>query len=338
MKKKVVGIFAKYNASEQCFAAMYLAAYVERHYRQIKWFSPTLPVVRGGQLYGFSDKYDKATLHTVGKNRSRLPEWLEDCAAFIFFEPSDEIYDLLPDNTTTTLVVNPYTWNKDVQKFASKCDYALAPCRLWYERFAVINMPTTMLLWPFDPTVQNIFRRGIDWKSPKLFFPAYDASPPQRKFIQKVASIVKQVKPDASVAVAFYDARVTPLEGLDSRAYDWKFVRYLQNADWVVDLNPRPFLSFYNTFAASYGLQYSGYDILPNTDPLNAARRHLIPTKTRQCSGNCVEAVPDMETVAYAIAEQLEMPFDPDENVGALDIRRVEFLRATNEALGFKKC
>jgi hypothetical protein len=337
MKKRTVGIFARYDASEQTFCAEYLARYVTNCYRYTKWFVPEAPRP-GSRFHGFSHQWDSEVVPWHGKRKETLQS-LQTCDTFFFFERNEEILDRLPEGTVTAFVMNPHDRNPESTAFAKRCRYSLvtgSECnRHVTEKAGEIHRT----VWPFDSAMQCIPRVNPDFeKRPGLFFPAFGFSLSERQFVMDVAEIVRLCLPDIRAVVGFYDGTVVPKPGMDSRTHDWRLLRYLQMSDWIIDLNTKPQFCLFPAFAGGYGLPWIGYDIAPNTDERNRARRHLIRNITEnRHSGN---VVPDLETTARQIVTRLGTPFQGDldrhAGAGAWDNRRAEFLRVTNVILGCK--
>lgn len=155
------------------------------------------------------------------------------------------------------------------------------------------------------------------------------------RLTEQVAGIVRLCKPNVKTVVCHFDPEIKPRPGNDSRTDDWRLIRYLQNSDWIVDLNQRPVYCLFGAFAGTYELQWIGFEASPNSDPMNAARRHLI----RQPVLNG-RVVPDVESTAMQIVERLERPFQGDldrhRGSGVWDHRCAEYLRVTNIVLGIR--
>jgi hypothetical protein len=163
----------------------------------------------------------------------------------------------------------------------------------------------------------------------------------ERMFVEQTAELVKLCLPHVQVAVGFYDAKVEPKPGVDSRTHDWRLLRYLQNSDWLIDLNTRPFYTLFPACAGGFGLQWIGFEVAPNTCDSCGTRRHLIQAPVEQTSWQGGQrVVPDLESTVEQIVRFLTTPFHGDldrhANGGAWDNRRAEFLRVTNQILGIK--
>lgn len=332
MKKRTVGIYARYDGSEQSFCAKFLAGYISKCYRYVTWFVPDAPG-RGSSCRGFSYQWDPKVQPCSGR-RKQAGKAAAQCDTFFFFEPNEELFRRLPAGAVTAFVTDPRYWTPRCRAFAEACTYLLVPGRSRDGQAASVNAKT--YFWPFDPSVPGGRRLGIDYeKQPRLLFPAFGFSREERHFAEQVARIVKHCKPDVKTVVTYFDPAIAPRPGNDSRTDDWRLIRYLQNADWIVDLNPRPLYGLFSAFAGTYELQWFGFDTAPNTDPANSARRHLI----RQPVENG-RVVPDLESTAMRIVRRLNMPFQGDldrhRGSGVWDHRCTEYLRVTNIVLGIK--
>jgi len=331
MKKRIVGIFSNYDASEQTLCAEFLAGYVTRCYRFVKWFVPTAP---GGRFRGFSHQWDSAVI-PCNENSDNARRTAALCDTFFFFKPNDELFDVLPKNAVTASIVDPRNQTPETLRFEKRCTFTLLPSECQRRRTA-----QNVLLWPYDPSIQCILRNSLDYeKEPCVFFPAFGLNYMERRFTLQVADIVKRCKPNVKVVVGYYDAAVAPEPGNDSRTHDWRLVRYMQNCDWIVDLNPKPLYGLFAACAGGYGLQWIGFDLAPNNDEWNASRRHLIRQPLTQ-AGTGERVLPDLEATATQIVARLDKPFlsvdERHRSCGAWDNRRAEYLRVTNIVLGVK--
>ena len=341
MKKRTVGIFARYNASEQTLCAEYLARYVTNCYRYTKWFVPEVPRA-GSRFHGFSHQWDSEVVSWHSKRTEQVKS-IQACDTFFFFERNEEILDMLPDETVTAFVMDPRDGSANSLAFAKRCRYTLVTGNDCLKQTTFRESGPNMTVWPFDSAMQCIPKTNpIDEKRPRLFFPAFGFSLPERKFVENVAEIVRLCLPDTQAVVGFYDGSVEPKPGVDSRTYDWRLLRYLQASDWIIDLNPKPLFCLFPAFAGGYGLPWLGYEIAPNTDGMNRARRHMIREPIRRVHENqpVGKVVPDLESTARQIVTRLSTPFQGDlerhAGAGTWDNRRAEFLRVTNVILGCK--
>jgi len=340
MKKRTVGIFARYDASEQTLCAEYLARYITNCYRYTKWFVPEAPRP-GSRFHGFSHQWDSEVVPWQEKRKDILKS-LQSCDVFFFFERNEEILDRLPEGTVTAFVMNPHDPRTETLAFAKRCRYSLVTGSECHKHVTEKERGGHLTVWPFDSVMQCIPRTNPDFERPSLFFPAFGFSLSERQFVMDVAEIVRLCLPDIQAVVGFYDGNVEPKPGVDSRIHDWRLLRYLQKSDWIIDLNTKPLLCLFPAFAGGYGLPWIGYDIAPNTDGLNRARRHLIQGTIRKDAENGRGGIvaPDLETTAEQIVTRLRTAFlgDFDRHAGAgvWDNRRAEFLRVTNVILGCK--
>ena len=338
MKKRTVGIFARYDASEQTLCAEYLARYVINCYRYTKWFVHEAPSP-GSRFCGFSHQWDSEVVPWHGKRKEAIKS-LQSCDTFFFFERNEEILDMLPGETVTAFVMNPHDRGSESLAFAKRCRYSLVAGNECCKQIMEKEYGLHPIVWPFDSAMQCIPRTNPDFeKRPHLFFPAFGFSPAERQFVIDVAEIVRLCLPNVQAAVGFYDATVEPKPGVDSRTHDWRLLRYLQTSDWIIDLNTKPLFGLFPAFAGGYGLPWIGYDLAPNTDERNKARRHLIQATLPQTPEN-PHVVPELETTAKQIVTRLGTPLQGDlerhAGAGAWDNRRAEFLHVTNLILGCK--
>ncbi len=214
MKKRTVGIYARYDASEQCFCAKFLAGYINKCYRYVKWFAPG----RKESCRGFSHQWD-----------SKVPAWNDRqhrtaarCDTFFFFEANEDLRRRLPKHAVTAFVADPRYWSPEQRAFADRCTFLLTPGQSWSDRIASRTAPYQSYAWPFDPSVPGGRRRGIDYeKRPKLLFPAFGFSAEERQFAENVAGIVRLCKPNVKTVVAYFDPTAKPRPGHDSRTDDW---------------------------------------------------------------------------------------------------------------------
>ena len=334
MKKRIVGIHASYNASEQTLCAEFLAGYIAKCYRFVKWFVPEIPE----RARGFSHQWDTEVVPCYGSGE-KAKRTAAQCDTFFFFRPQDDLFDALPRHAVTAFVVDPRNRTPETVAFGRRCTFTLLPSEQWLDRKNADHR-RHILVWPCDPSVQCIPRIDLDYeKEPRLFFPAFGLSYLDRHFILQVADIVKRCKPNVKTVVGYYDANVIPTAGNDSRTHDWRLIRYLQNSDWVIDLNPKPLYGLFAACAGGYGLQWVGFDTVPNNDEWNASRRHLISQPIGR-PGNQERVLPDLESTATQIVALLDTPFPSVDqrhrSCGVWDHRRAEYLRVTNIVLGVK--
>ena len=340
MKKKTVGIYAKYDASEQTLCASFLTGYIIKRYHYVKWFVPYAPTP-GSRSWGFSHRWDTEVVQWTD-NEKRLASDAKACNTCFFFEPNGRLLASLPPEATSIFVVNPRALSEDVYRFARKCKYILVTGSQWQEQLAFCDLLPGAINWPFDPSVQCIPRSNLDFeKTPRLFFPTFGFSYAERNFVEQVIEIVRCCKPNIQSVIGFYDAKTEPRPGYDSRTYDWRLLKYLQNSDWIIDLNPKPLYCLFAACAGGHGLQWFGFETSPNTDYYNSARRHLIKTEVRSAGPRqVVRALPDLNSTAEQLVRRLDTPFndwlDRNTGCGAWDNRRAEFFRVTNMVLGIK--
>jgi hypothetical protein len=94
-------------------------------------------------------------------------------------------------------------------------------------------------------------------------------------------------------------------------------------------------MGFFAAFAGTLGIQWSCFDIPPNTDEYSAARRHLIPYP----DGGLI--LSNAEAIAEHIVRQLMTPMDNDidrnKGEGSHFKRVTQFNRSMNQMLGIKR-
>ena len=340
MKKRSVGIYAAYDASEQCLCAAFLARYIVSCYRYVHWFVPHAPGPKD-RTFGFSHQWDTEVLEWHPANQA-IRDAVKSCDTFFFFMPNRELFDLLPVGTVTACVFDPRTRGSDTLRFARKCAWPLVTSGEWTRQYPSLALWDSLTVWPFAPSIPCALRRDLDYEQqPRLFFPACGLTLSERMFVEQTAELVKLCLPNVRTVVGFYDAGTEAAPGVDSRTHDWRILRYLQNSDWLIDLNPRPFYTLLPALAGGYGLQWAGFDLIPHTGDDCSARRHLVETRLdRNHPQYGVKAVPDLEDTAEQIVRLLTTPFhgelDRHRGSGAWDNRRAEFLRVTNRILGIK--
>jgi len=340
MRKRTVGVYAGYDASEQSLCAEFLARYIVSCYRYARWFVPRTPEP-ADRSFGFSHQWDTEVLGWQNATRATL-DAVKACDTFFFFTPNREIWDRLPAKAVTACMIDPRVRDPVALKFATKCTWSLVTSGAWLKQYPSLTFLENLAVWPFDPSIPCNPRRDLDYeRHPRLFFPAYDLTFSERMFVEQTAELVKLCLPHVRTVVGFYDAKTEPKPGVDSRTHDWRLLRYLQNSDWLIDLNPRPFYTLFPTLAGGYGLQWAGFDILPNRDDACSTRRHLIATQIDRTNPQYgFQAVPDLESTAEQIVRFLTTPFhgelDRHRRSGAWENRRAEFLRVTNMILGIK--
>jgi len=334
MQKRIVGLFANYNASEKTLCAMYLAKHVIHRYRHVVWVVPD-DVSSKSPYFGFSHKWD-ASVKSLQSKGAEIKKQLASWEMCIFFEENEVLYSFLPAVAKTAVFIDPYTWNPDSSRsFVKKCTYALAVSPYVTNQIIQPHTLFNHLLCPFDSTLQLIpkayFSSG---QTAVLFYPAYGMSFLERQCIQHVSEIVKECCPDTKSVIGYYDANETPELGRDARTFDWKLMDYLKQTDWIVDLNPRPLMGLFGSFAGALNIQWSCFDIPPNNDEYNEARRHLIPYPK---GGLTLE---NADKIAEEIVRHLMMPFrddiDRNKRAGSYSKRILEFTRAMNKLFDAK--
>ena len=329
MNKKIVALFAGYNASEKTLCALYLAENILKRYKYIVWVVPD-DVRAGSKYFGFSHKWDTEVLSLKSKE-SEIKKRLCHCEMCIFFEESEQLYSMLPAGTKTAVFLDPYQWTYRQSKgFAQKCTYVLSSSPAVTKKIVQPNLLTHDILCPFDHSLQMLpqvhFPPG---EKATLFYPAYGMSFSERIGLLRIADIVKTCCPQIKSVVAYYDATDTSEAGKDSRTYDWKLLNYLKQADWIIDLNPRPLLGLFASFAGALGIPWAGFILPPNTDEYHAARRHLVPYPKGGLT------IQNAEEIAGTLVEHLmrsnRNEVERNKGAGAYANRLNEFTRAMNK-------
>ena len=284
--KRTIGIFANYDASEKTLCALYLATYVARRYRYAAWIVPE-EVTEESRYYGFSHQWDaevmplrseaeaiKERLTAVDPNTGHAA-----CEICFFFEDNDLLRSLLPPEAKTALFLDHRALNfAKAGAVAKKYTYVIPPSPYVSKKLVQPNLIWNDLFLPFDPAVQITPKSWIQsGNKASLFYNAYGMSFTERQCIKQISEIVKECCPESKSVICYYNAKDAFEEGKDSKTYDWKLFDYLKHVDWIIDLNPRPLMGFFAAFAGTLGVQWSCFDLPPNTDEYNAARRHLVP-------------------------------------------------------------
>jgi hypothetical protein len=337
MKKRTVGIYAKYDASEQSLCALSLINYIITRYRYVVWFTPK-GVKAGDPAHGFSHQWDSGI---VPKSSPKCNAKLKDCDTFFFFEPDTEILDILPKDASTSFIIDPYNWNSTTKDFAKACTHALLLSPDWMPIFSKYYHLPNLIVWTFEPVMQGAtLRKPFAEKELRLFYQAYGFPVLNRHFVKQVAELVRLCRPKTKSVIGFYDAAEPSGPGYDARAYDWRLHQYIQNCDWIVDLNPQPLFGYFPSCASSYGLRWLGFGIPPYTDIYSQTRRYLIETKTKPVGARVPKAILNAEETAAQIIRHLDnaekTPKDINYAPGAWERRSEEFLRVTDFILGVR--
>ena len=345
--KRTVAIFSNYEATEKTFCAMYLADYtLARKYRHLLWIVPDKPA-RTDQCYGFSHKWDTGTLSLKTQEekikkllhepvRVRRNAYVPACELCLFFEENHQLHSLLPDCTRSVLLLDHHKWQQETSReFAKKCAHLLSPSKHTTKKIVPHNLFTNDILCPFDSTLQMVPKVHIQsGHDATLFYPAYGMTYLERQCLQRVAEIVKECCPKTKGVIGRYDAWATSTPGNDAKVYDWRLLDYLKQTDWIIDLNPRPLLGLFGSFAGALGIQWSCFDIAPNNDDYSGTRRHLIPLPR----GGLV--LKNADEIAGHIVRQLTATFNSDtdrnRDVGMYAKRLKDFYRAMNKIFGSK--
>ena len=276
MGKRTVGIFSNYNASEETFCALYLAEHCVCRYRHVVWVVPE-NVSQGGKYRGFSHKWDTKIL-SLKSDAEQIKSQLANCEICFFFDESEWLRSLLLETTKTIFFLDPYKWSEHSRVFANKCTYSFSPSPYVTNTLAQRNLLENTLLCPFDHSLQMIPKVSIpSGRAATLFYPAYGMTFLEKQCLFQISEIVKACCPDSKSVIGYYDGSTVSVPGIDAGTYDWKLLDYLKQTDWIIDLNPRPLMGLFSAFAGALGIQWSWFDLPPNTDGYSAARRHLVP-------------------------------------------------------------
>ena len=338
MKKRIGCIFSDYDATEKTLCAMYLAEHVLTRYRHVIWVVPE-DVPPRSRYFGFSHKWDTQVLSLATqteKIKERLYEEENECEVCVFFEENELLYTMLPAKTKTALFLDPYRWHSSTSRaFAKKCTCSLSTSPYITKKIVQSNLLNNDHLCPFDSAVRLIPRAQAESGAvATLFYPAYDMSFLERQCLWQISEIVKACCPASKSVIGYYDAKGTSELGMDTRVYDWKLLEYLKQTDWIIDLNPRPLMGLFCSFAGALNIPWSGFDIPPNTDEYSAARRHLVPLP----EGGLV--LGNAEEIAGHIVRHLTTPFngyiDRNKGAGAYVKRLKEFTKTINHLLDIK--
>lgn len=341
MKKRTVGIYANYDASEQTFCAMLLAGYISRCYRHAAWFVPN-GIKKGSSVKGLSHQYDSEIV-ACDDGKDVYIRRAKECDTFFFFECNEELFSILPKGAVTAFVVNPHTFDSASLSFARKCTYSLLVDDTLRREMRKCDYLQNAVSFPFDPLLPSIPKVNVNFaENAWVLYPAFGLSRGSRRLVKQVAEMVKLCCPHIRSTVAYYDKSESPVpeEGIDTLCHDWRLVKYLHNADWIIDLNTQPSLCLFPTFAGCYGIQWSGFNVSPNTDKFNQARRHLIETPVKKAGRWAERAMPDVEDTVTQIVRQLTGTFynDLDRNraSGIYDQRKNVFIKTIGMLLGSK--
>jgi hypothetical protein len=243
----------------------------------------------------------------------------------------------LPKAVKTVFLLDPYTWNgEQSQNFANKCTYALSTSPLITKKITQKSIIFNDLLCPFDPVTQLIPTSRIDSRfTGSVFYNAFGLSSTERQCLRAIADTVQICCPDIKSVIGCYNSRIPPEPGLDTQTYDWKLLEYLKRTDWIVDLNPQPLIGFFAAFAGSLGLQWSGFDLPPNTDEYSTARRHLIPYPEGGLIRNNVESI--TEHIIRQLTFVFKTDLDRNKGVRSVSKRFDGFIKGMNQIFGKKE-
>ena len=332
--KRTVGIFSNYNVSEKTLCALYLTVHVCRRYRHAVWVVPE-DITPKSKAFGFSHQWDNEVMSLASEVKA-IKEKLSDCELCFFLEENDRLYSLLPSSTKTALFLDHRDLDyNQADAMAKKHTYVLSPSPYISKKLIQPNLIWNDLLCPFDPAVQLTASSWIkSGSTASLFYNAYGMSFLERQCVQQVSEIVKKCCPESKSVICYYDANDPASLGKDSKTYDWKLFDYLKQVDWIIDLNPRPLMGFFAAFAGTLDIQWSGFDLPPNTDEYSAARRHLIPYPKGGLT------LDNAEKIAMPLVRQLTQPFcddtDRNQGAGAYVNRLTKFTNCMNKLLGVR--
>jgi hypothetical protein len=317
---------------------MYLAEHVLTRYRHVIWVVPE-DVSPKSRYFGFSHKWDTQVLSLASQIEiitEKLYEAENECEACVFFDENESLYDLLPSRTKTALFLDPYCWHSGTSRaFAKKCTYTFSTSPFVTKKIVKPNLLANEHLCPFDSVLRLIPRAQAESGAvATLLYPAYGMSFLERQCLKQISEIVKACCPDSKSVISYYDAKGVSELGMDAKVYDWKLLEYLKLTDWIIDLNSRPLMGLFCSFAGALAIPWSGFDIPPNTDEYSAARRYLIPFP----EGGLV--LNNAEEIAGHIVRHLTTPFngyiDRNKGAGAYRKRLEEFTKTINHLLDTK--
>ena len=327
--------------------ALYLIKHIlHQRYRHVVWVTPST-VSPAPQYSGFSYEWDHATLSLasqketiqkllnqpvqIGKN-NHVPA----CELCFFFEESELLYSLLPEEAKSAVFLDHRKWDRDRSRsFVKRCTYVLTPSAHTLRSLRQPGLASSSLLCPFDSYLQLVPRGSmISGHKSTLFYPAYGMSFLERQCLQHIADIVKECCPESKSVIGYYDTDETAEPGRDARTYDWKLLEYLKQTDWIIDLNPRPLMGLFGSFAGAFCIQWTSFDLPPHNDEYNAARRHLIPYPQGGLR------IKNAEEIAGHIVRQLSVSFSDDSErnreAGPYTKRLKELYRTMNRVFGMK--
>jgi len=311
--KRTVGIYADYNASEKTLCALYLAEHILWRYRHVAWVVPD-DVSSKNRYHGFSYKWDPKILSLKSQSR-QIKQLLSNCEMCFFFDENERLRSWLPEETKTMVFLDPHKWcHERSRSFAKKCTFSLSVSPYIDKIIVQKNLLENSLFCPFDHSIQMIPKLGLSsGQEATLLYPAYGMSFLERQCLQQIAEIVKACCPKSKSVIGYYDTKDASEPGKDARTYDWKLMDYLKRTDWIIDLNPRPLMGLFSAFASAMCIQWSCFDIPPNTDAYSASRRHLVPYPKGGLT------MSNAAGIAEHLVRQLTMVFndDADRNKGA---------------------
>ena len=303
--KRTVGIFASYDASEKTFCALYLAEHILKRYKHVVWIVPDDATAKS-RYCGFSHKWGVEII-SLKSQTERIKEELSNCEICFFFNESERLFSLLPKETKTIVFLDPHKWTTNSRSFVKKCTHSFSVSPHITDTLVQRNLLENTLSCPFDHCLQMIPKVGISsGKAATLFYPAYDMTFFERQSLYRVSSIVKKCCPDSKSVIGYYDMHESSEPGKDAKTYDWKLIDYLKQTDWIVDLNPRPLMGLFSAFAGALCVQWSCFNISPNTDAYSASRRHTIPYP------NGGLTIANAEEIAMHLVRQLNTSFNDD--------------------------
>ena len=345
--KRTIAVFSNYDASEKTLCALYLVKHIlHQRYHHAVWVIPET-VSPMHRYSGFSYEWDAAAL-SLASQEEKIKRLLNQrvqisknnhvpaCELCFFFEENELLYSLLPEEAKAAVFLDHRKWDRDKSKaFAKKCDYILTPSPHTVRSLRQPGIVSSSLLCPFDSYLQLIPKVCItSGQTATLFYPAYGMSFLERQCIQQVSEIVKECCPGTKSVIGYYDTDETAEPGRDARTYDWKLLEYLKHTDWIIDLNPRPLMGLFGSFAGAFCIQWTCFDLPPNNDEYNAARRHLIPYPQGGLR------IKNAEEIAGYIVRQLSVTFNDDSErnrgAGSYTKRLKELYRTMNRVFGTK--
>lgn len=271
MKKRYIGIYANYDASEQTWTALYLARYISQQYRFVKWIADDSIV--SPKYQGFSFHWDSKL--TSVKDFKPNPN-SEVYSAVLMFNRNDTLLAKIPNDVITVFIPDCYSFDKDDYIFAKKCKYVFIPCEFWLDQITRRYYADNYTLWHYYPVTQYASKLPSKDGKLRLFFPVFGLSMKDIHFIEKVIDITKQINPDIHTVLGNYNAILSERQGYDTKVFDWRLHDYIRETDIIIDLNPQLKYGFFPMYAAGHEMQWIAYENPLVNEQLASAHRNLL--------------------------------------------------------------